>query len=78
VFVSGSSQGTSSQFDYATVAYNATTGAQLWASRYNGPGNGGDIARSVVASATRAIVTGEADMAQSTGQSDYTTIAYKP
>src|SRR5262245_37574439 len=33
--------------DFFTVAYNAATGARLWASRYNGPGNGNDVAVAV-------------------------------
>ncbi len=31
------------------MAYDAATGAQRWVRRYNGPGNGGDQARAVVA-----------------------------
>src|SRR5438034_9122616 len=47
VFVAGWSTGTTSGLDYATLAYSATTGAQLWESRYDGPGNGADQLTSV-------------------------------
>src|SRR5207247_5726160 len=42
VFVTGLSVGTSGYSGYATVAYDATTGAQLWESRYEGLGIGAD------------------------------------
>jgi len=38
VYVTGQSEGSSTEFDYATIKYN-TNGLQLWAKRYNGPGN---------------------------------------
>src|SRR5258708_31049997 len=52
VFVTGQSEGeqTFGHLDYATVAYNASTGAQLWVSRYNGPANGQDIAPPIAVS----------------------------
>ena len=63
--------------DYATVAYNASTGARLWARRYNGPGNGLDFAYSVAVSpsGTKVYVTGFSIIAAS--YADYATIAYR-
>jgi hypothetical protein len=76
VFVTGSSQGAGSGSDYATVAYSAATGAQLWAQRYNGPANGNDGASSVRVSpgGTRVFVTGDSQGARS--HQDYATVAY--
>ena len=77
VFVTGASEGVGhSAFGYATVAYNAATGAQLWARRYNGPGNGFSTAWSVAVSpgGTRVFVTGSS---QGTGSGqDSATVAY--
>ena len=77
LYVTGGSPGVGSQNDYATIAYAAATGTQLWVSRYNGPGNGKDYARGVVVNrtGTRVYVTGG-----STGTSsnfDYATVAYR-
>jgi DNA-binding beta-propeller fold protein YncE len=74
VFVTGESTGTLSVFDYATVAYNAATGAQQWAKRYNGAGSIGGEAHSVAVSpsGSTVFVTGEA----TSGSGDYATIAY--
>ncbi|HEX6934605.1 MAG TPA: PQQ-binding-like beta-propeller repeat protein [Streptosporangiaceae bacterium] len=47
VFVTGQSSAASSGADYATVAYNAATGAPLWSTRYGGPGTSYDSARSL-------------------------------
>jgi len=70
VYVTGSSDGNSSR-DYATVAYNAATGAQLWAARYNGPGDPEDNARSVTVGPGGGMlfVTGDSG-------GDYATLAY--
>ena len=43
LFVTGKSKGSASDFDYATVAYDAATGAQLWVKRYDGPENHPDL-----------------------------------
>jgi WD40 repeat protein len=71
VIVTGSNAG-----DFATVAYAATSGAQLWVARYNGPGNGQDSAHSLAASpdGTKVFVSGASTGA--TGGLDYATVAY--
>jgi hypothetical protein len=76
VFVTGQSSSLGGNFDYATVAYDAATGAQLWASRYNGPGGGADQATSVAVSpGGRAVfVTGKS--VGTGGFFDYATVAY--
>jgi PQQ-like domain len=78
VFVTGVIAGATSQADYATVAYNASTGTQLWAKRYDSGGNGYDQANAVAVSRTTGTVyvTGEGEGA-GTGF-DYVTVAYDP
>ena len=79
VFVTGSSEATSEGYettDYATLAYEASTGTRLWTKRYNGPGDGADHANALAVSPTAAaiFVTGS-DTSATTGQ-DYATVAY--
>ncbi len=78
VFVTGYSDGgATTRYDYATVAYNAATGAQVWLKRYNGPVNGDDAAESVAVSpgGDTVFVTGYSDGGPPTGL-DYATVAY--
>src|SRR5213078_1899686 len=60
LFVAGYSRGTLSSYDYATVAYEASSGALLWVRRYNGPGNDDDspTALGVSPDGSKVIVTG--------------------
>jgi hypothetical protein len=76
VFVTGFSRGATSGTDYATVAYNAATGARRWVSRYNGPKNGDDFAVSVaVGPGGRSMFVTGSSPGRGTGF-DYATIAY--
>lgn len=76
VYVTGSSDGGASGFDYATVAYDSS-GNQLWVARYNGPGNSADNARAIaVDSAGNVYVTGESARGASADYVDYATVAY--
>jgi WD40 repeat protein len=78
VFVTGQSHGAASDYDYATVAYRVATGARRWVSRYNGPGNGSDIANAVAVSAggRTVFVTGASQATSDATSLDYATIAY--
>ena len=76
VYVTGESAGSTSNGDYATVAYGTSTGAQLWVKRYNGGANGGDggDALGVSPVGSKLFVTGGTTV--TTSDSDYATIAY--
>jgi outer membrane protein assembly factor BamB len=75
VVVTGFTSGSAARPDYATVAYGAG-GTRLWAQRYNGPGNGSDVAHAVAAPGNgRVYVTGISWGGSVTGD-DYATIAY--
>ena len=74
VFVTGSSWDVSR--DFATVAYDASSGTQVWVSRYDGPAASYDDAwdLSVSPDGSRVFVTGDSD---GVGTSyDFATIAY--
>src|SRR5262249_52174685 len=67
VYVTGSSHSTASRYDYATVAYDAATGAQRWVARYNGPFNGDDDAYAIAADGLGSVyVTGRSQMTPAT------------
>jgi len=50
VYVTGSSKGVTTNEDYATLAYDASTGAQLWENRYDGPADNNDVPTSLAVS----------------------------
>lgn len=76
VYVTGGSQGRTSGLDAATIAYQASTGRQLWVSRYNGRANGADAGASVAVSldGTRVFITGTSE--GKTSHQDIFTAAY--
>ena len=75
VYVTGSSAGSGSGQDYATVKYSSS-GQQLWVARYNGPINTNDFARSVALDATgNTYVTGYS-MSGGNGSQNYVTVKY--
>ncbi len=78
VFVTGSSEQGSGQFgDYATVAYRASDGMQLWVARFNGPANDGDYATAVsmARDGTKVFVTGRSRGADN--RISFATVAYR-
>jgi DNA-binding beta-propeller fold protein YncE len=78
VYVTGQSLGETTAFDYATIAYDAASGEQLWVARYNGPpGDGHDVAWTLKLSpdGSRLFVTGQS-VTSETSSTDYATVAY--
>jgi WD40 repeat protein len=76
VFVTGSSPGSGTLDDYATVAYDATTGAERWVARYNGPGNGSDVAAGLAVGSDGSTVFVTGSSPGSGTLDDYATVAY--
>ncbi len=74
VYVTGYSIGNGSTLDIATVKYNSA-GSQLWAVRYNGPGNGDDRASDIAVDAAGNVYVTGFITCPGTGE-DYATIKY--
>lgn len=81
VFVTGETDPPSGApgLDYATIAYSATTGTQLWLASYNDPYNGNDWASSLAVSPDGSTVYVTGSAGNETGgvlTYDMTTLAY--
>jgi DNA-binding beta-propeller fold protein YncE len=79
VFVTGGSDGGSTTHsDFATRAYDASTGAKRWTARYDGPVSFDDTARAIAVSPddSTVFVTGESSGSAAANDNDYATVAY--
>jgi hypothetical protein len=76
IFVTGGASFGPTGKDYATVAYDAVTGVQVWEARYEGPGNSNDTAYAIALSpdGDRVFVTGSS-VGVGTAE-DVATVAY--
>jgi len=77
VYVTGWSIGTIyPDYDYATIKYSPA-GETLWVRRYNGPGNGSDVAVAVAIDGTGNVYVTGRSLGRGTSV-DYATIKYSP
>ena len=73
VYITGESRGSGGNQDYATIKYNSA-GVQQWVKRYNGAGNGLDVAKAIGRDgAGNVYVTG---VCQWSANNDFITIKY--
>jgi hypothetical protein len=81
VFVTGASQGPTTWADYATIEYDAATGSERWARRFNGSGKAQDedypSAIAVNPAGTEVFVTGIISMDHELGGGSFGTVAYQ-
>ena len=74
VYVTGSSYGSGTDYDYCTIKYNSS-GVQQWVQRYNGPGYGYDYAYSIAVDGSGNVYVTGRSIGSGT-MADYATIKY--
>ncbi|MDQ3623863.1 MAG: SBBP repeat-containing protein, partial [Verrucomicrobiota bacterium] len=74
VYVTGTSVGSGSAEDYATIKYDPD-GNELWVTRYNGPGNGRDAANHLATDASGNLYVTGSSVGSGTGN-DFATVKY--
>jgi hypothetical protein len=77
VYVAGTT-GSEADADIVTIAYDLSTGAKLWARRYDGPAHGADLGVAVAYNPAvhSVVVTGMSESVAGTGRIDAVTISY--
>jgi hypothetical protein len=73
-YVTGYSRGTGTWDDYVTIKYHPN-GDTAWVKTYNGPGNGGDVARAIIIDGSDNVYVTGSSVGSGTGY-DYATIKY--
>jgi uncharacterized delta-60 repeat protein len=76
IIVTGFSTGAGSAYDFVTIKYGPD-GSRKWLNRYDGPGNGGDIARAVAVDANNYVYVTGPSKGDGTDW-DYCLIKYSP
>src|SRR5215217_6139204 len=75
VYVTGWSTGSGTDYDYATIKYDAA-GNEIWVSRYNGPENSSDVAKSIVVDGSGNVYVTGTSKGSGEDNYDYATVKY--
>jgi outer membrane protein assembly factor BamB len=77
VYLTGQAPTAGNGTDFATVAFGAAGGSTRWVSRYNGPGDGRDVARALAVSPVGGSVYVAGASVGSGTESDFATVNYR-
>lgn len=75
VYASGSTYSSTSNYDFLTVRYDGTTGTRVWATKFNGTGNGTDQSKRINVDAAGNVYVSGDSKGTGTG-TDFSTIKY--